>query len=80
MAKQSAALDDQANEGYTAEPGTECPYFTSSASGLAWLVGQWLNKTGRPAPADVRMSRGCKVRVGDMLIDAGNPAAIARVQ
>jgi hypothetical protein len=31
---------------------------------MAWLVGAWLQKTGRAAPRDVRMSRGDTVRVG----------------
>ena len=47
---------------------------------MAWLVGAWLQKTGRPAPRDVRMSRGYTVRVGDMRVSVADVAALVRVQ
>ena len=47
---------------------------------MAWLVGAWLQKTGRPAPCDVRMSRGYTVRVGDMLVSVADAAALIRLQ
>jgi hypothetical protein len=57
-----------------------CPYYTSSPAGMAWLVGAWLQKTGRPAPRDVRMSSGYTVRVGDMRVSVADAAALVRVQ
>ena len=46
---------------------------------MAWLVGAWLQKTGRPAPRDARMSRGYTVRVGDMRVSVADAAALVRV-
>ena len=37
-------------------------------------------KTGRPAPRDVRMSRGYTVRVGDMRVSVADAAALVHVQ
>jgi hypothetical protein len=56
-----------------------CPHYTSSPAGMAWLVGAWLQKTGRPPPRDVRMSRGYTVRVGDMRVSVADAAALVRV-
>ena len=56
-----------------------CPHFTSSPAGISWLVGAWLQKTGRPAPRDVCMSRGYTVRVGDMRVSVADAAALVRV-
>jgi len=60
MASQD--LTPEALEGFAAQldgkPAHEaCPHYTSSPAGMAWLVGAWLQKTGRLAPRDVRMSR-----------------------
>ena len=57
-----------------------CPHYTSSPAGMAWLVGAWLQKAGRPAPRDVRMSRGYTVRAGDMRVSVADAAALLRVQ
>jgi len=57
-----------------------CPHYTSSPAGMAWLVGAWLQKTGRPAPRDVGMSRGYTVRVGDMRVSVAGAAALVCVQ
>ena len=46
---------------------------------MAWLVGAWLQKTGRPAPRDVCMSRGYTVHVGDMRVSVADAAALVRV-
>jgi hypothetical protein len=46
---------------------------------MAWLVGAWLQKTGRPPQRDVRMSRGFTVRVGDMRVSDADAAALVRV-
>jgi hypothetical protein len=56
-----------------------CPHYTSSPAGMAWLVGAWLQKTGRPPQRDVRMSRGYTVRVGDMRVSVADAAALVRV-
>ena len=47
---------------------------------MAWLVGAWLHKTGRPVPRNVRMWRGYVVRVGDMRVSVADAAALVRVQ
>ena len=82
MASQD--LTPEALEGYAAQLGDTpaheaCPHYTSSPAGMAWLVGAWLQKTGRSAPRDVRMSRGYTVRVGDMRVSAADAAALVRV-
>lgn len=81
----SQHLTPEALEGFAAQldgkPAYEaCPHYTSSPAGMAWLVGAWLQKTGRPAPRDVRMSRGYTVRVGDMRVSVADAAALVRVQ
>jgi hypothetical protein len=83
MASQD--LTPEALEGFAAQldgkPAQEaCPHYTSSPAGMAWLVGAWLQKTGRPAPRDVHMSRGYTVRVGDMRVSVADAAALVRVQ
>ena len=82
MASQD--LTPEALEGFAAQLGDTpahqaCPHYTSSPAGMAWLVGAWLQKTGRPSPRDVRMSRGYTVRVGDMRVSAADAAALVRV-
>ena len=83
MASQD--LTPEALEGYGAQldgrPAHQaCPHYTSSPAGMASLVGAWLQKTGRSAPRDVRMSRGYTVRVGDMCVSVADAAALVRVQ
>ena len=83
MASQD--LTPEALEGFAAQLGDTpahqaCPHYTSSPAGMAWLVGAWLQKTGRAAPRDVRMSRGYTVRVGDMRVLVADAAALVRVQ
>ena len=82
MASQD--LTPEALEGFAAQLGDTpahqaCPHYTSSPDGMAWLVGAWLQWTGRPAPRDVRMSRGYTVRVGDMRVSVVDAAALVRV-
>ena len=82
MASQD--LTPQALEGFAAQLGDTsahqaCPHYTSSPAGMAWLVGAWLQNTGRPAPRDVRMSRGFTVRVGDMRVSVTDAASLVRV-
>ena len=79
MASQD--LTPEALEGFAAQLDGKhayeaCPHYTSSPAGMAWLVGAWLQKTGR----DVRMSRGYTVRVGDMRVSVADAAALVRVQ
>ena len=81
----SQDLTPEALEGFAAQLGDKpahqaCPHYTSSPAGMAWLVGAWLQKTGRPAPRDVRMSRGYTVRVSDMRVSVADTAALVRVQ
>ena len=50
MASQD--LTPEALEGFAAQLGDKpahqaCPHYTSSPAGMAWLVGAWLQKTGR---------------------------------
>ena len=83
MASQD--LSPEALEGFAAQLGETpahqaCPHYLSSPAGMAWLVGAWLQKTGRPAPCDVRMARGYTVRVGDMRVSVADAAALVRVQ
>jgi hypothetical protein len=59
MASQD--LTPEALEGFAAQldgkPAHEaCPHYTSSPAGMAWLVGAWLQKTGRPR----RAMSGCR--------------------
>ena len=81
----SQDLTPEALEGFAfqldGKPAHEaCPHYNSSPAGMAWLVGAWLQKTGRPAPRDVRMSRGYTVRVGDMRVSVADAAALVRIQ
>jgi hypothetical protein len=78
-------LTPEALEGFAAQLGDTpahqaCPHYTSSPAGMAWLVGAWLQRTGRPAPRDVRMSRGYMVRVGDMRVSVADAEALVRVR
>lgn len=57
-------LTEHAAKGYAREPN---PHAYSSPAWYAHAIGEHLRATGRPAPRDVRMSRGYSVRVGDML-------------
>jgi len=79
MVTKAGDLTPVAQLGYDAPVDAPCPYYDSSANGMTWLTGRWLKATGRPAPRDVRMSRGYTVRVNDMLVSAKNPNAIERI-
>lgn len=57
-------LTPEAIEGYVGAPNR---YLNSSPASLAHSLGAWFQRTGRPAPRDVRMSRGCNVRVADLV-------------
>ena len=82
MASQD--LTPEALEGFAAQLGDRpahqaCPHYSRSPAGMAWLVGAWLHKTGRPAPRAVRRSRGYTVRVGDTRVSVADAAALVRV-
>lgn len=81
----SSDLTPAAAEGFAAglvgaEAVKACPHYSSSPSGMAWLVGGWLKATGRSAPRAVRMSRGYRLHANDMLVDANDPAALVRLK
>ncbi|WP_425952941.1 hypothetical protein [Ralstonia pseudosolanacearum] len=79
MAAAKNDLTPYAKEGFVAQPGSKCPHYTSSPAGMAWCVGAWMRDTGRTEPRDVRMSRGYKVRVNDMLVNAEDAPKIERI-
>lgn len=60
-------LTNEAMQGYNAG-NVANPFLWSSASHIAFGLGQWLHQTGRSPPRNVRMSRGFTIRVNDMLI------------
>ena len=61
-------LTEAAINGYNATALTQSPHYTTSPSDMAWQVGRWMQKTGRPAPRAVRTSRGYTMHVNDMLV------------
>ncbi|MHC2503857.1 hypothetical protein ACVI8K_010834 [Bradyrhizobium barranii subsp. barranii] len=61
-------LTAEAKQGFEAPAEARNPFYHSSASGIAWDCGRWLQQTGRTAPRAVRMSRGYSIRANDMLI------------
>lgn len=74
-------LTPQALEGFAvcldaAGAQRACPYLHSSPHAMAWTVGAWLRRTGRPQPRAVRMSRGYRVRVDGLVVNAEDPLAI----
>lgn len=59
---------ETALQGYRDGASATNPFLWSSASHIAFRVGQWLNETGRSAPRNARMSRGYSFRCNDMVI------------
>lgn len=57
-------LTAEALQGFRGEP---LQYLYSSPSWFAYQVGAYFQRTGRPAPSDVRMGRGYQIRVRDMV-------------
>lgn len=76
----AVSLIEEAKQGYDAEPGSQCPYYASSNSGMAWLAGQWLKARGRNRPMKAAASRGYRVRVDDVLLDVGNATSIVELR
>lgn len=62
----SRDLTEFARIGYYGNPN---PHLYSSPAWYAHRIGEHLHATGRSIPTDVRMGRGYKVRVGDMIFD-----------
>ncbi len=60
-------LTERAMAGYNAG-NIPNPFLWSSASHIAFGLGQWLHQTGRSPPRNVHMSRGFSIRTGDMII------------
>ena len=60
-------LTEYALAGFAAPLGRN-PHLWSSATHIAFRLGQWLQETGRTAPRNVRMSRGMTIRANDMLV------------
>lgn len=69
-------LTAQAAEGYAGAPLT---YLASSPSWFAYRLGEYLKRTGRCAPSDVRMGRGYHVHANGMLFAFDAHNAIVRV-
>ena len=65
--QKNLILTKVAIAGYNAASDSLNPHYTSSSMGLAWAVGKRMRVAGMTVPSDVTMSRGCKVRVRDML-------------
>lgn len=70
-------LTEYALQGYA---GAENPHAYSSPAWYAHRLGRYLHDSGRPPPRDVRMGRGYKVRVADMIFDMADDRKIVRVQ
>ena len=64
-------LTPEATEGFAGAPNR---YINSSPASMAHSIGAWFAATGRPAPRDVRMSRGYRVRVSDMVFEPDGTA------
>jgi hypothetical protein len=60
----ATSLTNEAIQGYDREPAS---YIPTSPSWYAYHLGIHLYVTGRSMPTDVRMSRGCTIRSGDLL-------------
>jgi len=78
-------LTAAAKDGYNADlggnpPHDACPHSLISPPGLAWLVGATLQRTGRTAPRDVKISRGFVVSANDMVFDCYDVTNIVRVK
>lgn len=76
MAKHND-LTDRALQGYSSKEAN--PYLWSSASHIAFALGQLFQQTGRTAPRDVRMSRGLSIRANDMLFAWGKDGSFERI-
>jgi hypothetical protein len=57
-------LTTEAIQGYNRDAVS---YLATSPSWYAYHLGQFMYVTGRTAPRNVRMSRGCSIRCNDML-------------
>ena len=69
-------LTAEAMEGYTGAP---LAYLATSPAWFAYRLGEYLQRTGRPEPRDVRMGRGYQIHASDMLFAFDARNAIVRV-
>ena len=67
-------LTEYATKGYQ---GDDNKHIFSSPCFYAHALGEHLQKTGRTAPQDVRMSRGYSIRCGDMLFSIQHSNGVA---
>lgn len=77
-------LTPEASEGYAAGlAGADrrvTPYLATSACWYAWQAGYWLAWRGMSAPSDVRMGRGSRVRVRDLVLSVDVSRAGVRIE
>lgn len=76
-------LTPAALEGYAhalGEPGNANTYLRTSPSWFAHELGQYLQRTGRTLPKDVRMGRGYQIHGNGMLFAFDARYAITRVK
>ena len=69
-------LTDKAIEGYV---GMGNAYIATSPSWFAYKLGEYLKRTGRSQPRDVRMGRGYQIHANDMLFSFDAQDAVTRV-
>jgi hypothetical protein len=60
-------MTDLTNEAIFGYNWKDNPHLWSSSSYIAHELGRYFFDSGRPAPRDVRMSRGYTIRANDML-------------
>jgi hypothetical protein len=78
-------MTPEASEGYAAglagaDRRTACTYLATSPCWYAWQAGYWCAWRGMPAPSDVRMGRGSKVRVRDLVLSVDVSKAGVRIE
>ena len=56
------------------------PFLATSPAWYAYKLGEYLKRTGRTMPRDVRMGRGYQIHANDMLFAFDNHNAITRVK
>jgi hypothetical protein len=76
MAKKDD-LTPKAVEGYV---GMGNAYIATSPSWFAYKLGEYLKRTGRTEPKNVRMGRGYQIHANDMLFSFDANNAITRVR
>jgi hypothetical protein len=78
---KSTDLTIEASAGYASDmTGVANPFLATSPSWYAYRLGEYLKRTGRTLPRDVRMGRGYQIHANDMLFSFDNRNAITRVK